>query len=255
MINAYMIRNDGKEFPVSVHPYGSLDSVEETVSMSEWLYKHTNNASTKELIIELIATWAWNYISFTDIKVTNSIINYLNSLPYKIISIDFIKSLSEKLEDNDYVKDNIDELNKIVCEELNQEFLRVRIGGIYDSIIGNKDAYFRVSSLNFDWFNIIWNFVETHKNSIDTVTVVADEEATGKENYYYKYKNEPVDRMPRDEFLTLSPAFVIEAIDCYKARTVLKMYPRLKKNKTRIFERYYKNRYKNLSTGFYPERT
>ena len=34
MYSAYMIRNDGKEIPVKVHPYGNPDNYEETLYAS-----------------------------------------------------------------------------------------------------------------------------------------------------------------------------------------------------------------------------
>ena len=56
---AWMIRNDGKAIPVSVHAYGNKDveDVEETIYASEWLYNNTNHDEIKSVIIEFIACW------------------------------------------------------------------------------------------------------------------------------------------------------------------------------------------------------
>lgn len=37
MNNAYMIRQDGKLIPVTVHIYGSTDDPEETLYAAEWM--------------------------------------------------------------------------------------------------------------------------------------------------------------------------------------------------------------------------
>ena len=52
---AWMIRNDGKEFPVTTHYYGSRDPqyTEETIYASEWLYGATNHTDVKDNIIKL----------------------------------------------------------------------------------------------------------------------------------------------------------------------------------------------------------
>ena len=48
MYNAYMIRNDGKEIPVKVHPYGNPEVIEETLYASQWLYQNTKNQKVQE---------------------------------------------------------------------------------------------------------------------------------------------------------------------------------------------------------------
>ena len=58
MQNAYMIRSDGKEFPVTIHLYGAMDDPEETLYAAEWLYNHTQFQSVKDLIVKLVAAYA-----------------------------------------------------------------------------------------------------------------------------------------------------------------------------------------------------
>lgn len=53
MNNAYIIRTDGKLFPVSVYQYDNPDDIEDTLIMTEWLYKSTASADTKRAIIDL----------------------------------------------------------------------------------------------------------------------------------------------------------------------------------------------------------
>lgn len=76
--------------------------------------------------------------------------------------------------------------------------MRVRYGGMFNSSATSKELVFRISSVGFNWFNIIYVFVADHKREVQSVTIVKDEEATGYENYFYKYKGEVYDRMPID---------------------------------------------------------
>ena len=105
--------------------------------------------------------------------------------------------------------------------ELNQEFLRARYGGMYNTVVGSREMVFRVSSMGFNWFNIIWNFVENNKSKIDCVTICADEESTGREAYYYNHNGTIFYRTPVDEFIMLSGNPIVEKL---KKNPVYKIY-------------------------------
>ena len=215
MDNAYMIRSDGKEFPVTVHLYGAKDDVEETLFAAEWLYDHTQFQSVKKLIEKFVAAFAI-YLD-PDIKKENlvqeivpTLLYQMNHIGYRVLSPEFIKR--PPLETIDLKSlPFIQTLNQMVITELNQEFLRARYGGMYDSDSPGGEMYFRVSSVGFNWFPIIWNFVYKYRSQISSVTIVKDPESTGLSGYYYKIDGEAVDNMPTEKFITVSGNPVIDS--------------------------------------------
>ena len=71
--------------------------------------------------------------------------------------------------------------------------------------------YFRVSSVGFNWFNIIWQFVYDHRNVIDYVTIVKDEESTGYKDYYYSHGDTVYNHLPTKDFIEQSGNPYIES--------------------------------------------
>lgn len=214
MQNAYMIRSDGKEFPCTVHIYGNPNDVEETLYAAEWLYRHTQFQSIKNLIVKFIAAYTCSLDpEIKELNLTQDIIPtieyQLKHFSYIELSVEFVKSLSfdslnlKSLQQLKY-------LNLAVCRELNQEFLRARYGGMYDSDSTGGEMYFRVSSVGFNWFDIIWTFVYNHQKEISTVTIVKDPESTGANGYYYKLSSIVVKDMPVDDFITVSGRPVVD---------------------------------------------
>ena len=91
---------------------------------------------------------------------------------------------------------SMESLNRRVMERLNEEFLRARLGGLYHTVPGCRDAYFRISSHGFDWSAAITRFLQTHASEIDTVTVVRDEESTGDSRFYRDEAGSEYNRIP-----------------------------------------------------------
>lgn len=209
MYNAYMIRNDGKEIPVKIHPYGNPQVVEETIYASQWLYRNTAKDSTKNLIVTFIKSFA---IDVLDIESNYSVYlwEWQSSLPYVVFEKEFLDEIADRLVNADSA--DVDTLNQLVCDELNQEFLRARFGGLVNSSSSSSEMVFRVSSVGFNWFNIIYMFVYNHKAEISSVTIVKDEEALGVSDYYYEHKNEVYNQLPIDTFLVQSGNPVVESL-------------------------------------------
>lgn len=217
---AWMIRNDGEEFAVQVHPYGSMDEddVEETIYAAEWMYSHTRHDELKKVILEFIACWIDDiYPDYSEVHHdeeptrTVKLLEEIAERPYKFLSANFVNSHSDELNSITYNK-GVKTYNSIINKELNQEFLRARYGGKYDTASGNGDMYFRVSSTGFDWFNIIYEFVYKNKNHISTVTIVKDEESTGYKDYYYSHGGVVYDHLNIDEFITQSGNPHVESV-------------------------------------------
>ena len=104
-------------------------------------------------------------------------------------------------------KDLIDKFRKeptpglmdVLNDLTNEDFCRVRTSN-YKVKSGGKNGqiYFRISSTNFDWFNLIWGVVAKFVHDIDNVTVMKDSQTFGGKEFDYYY-----DHVPVDEFLTL----------------------------------------------------
>lgn len=189
---AWMIRRDGEAFPCIQHIYGSPDDIEETLYAAEWLYKSTLKESTKECALRLMLSYGKSLNAHRN--PVRSLLLEIKKKPYRFLDYNFIMSIGNEI--NSVYEGNVEALNKEVVYYLSQEFMRARYGGMYNTVKGNRDMYFRISSDKFDWFPIINAFVEKHSEKIDTLTVVRDEESTG-ENWFYTDENSiAYDKMP-----------------------------------------------------------
>ena len=247
---AYMIRNDKKVFQMKQHVYGGgSEDYEETCFAAEWLYKHTQYSKVKQDCLDFIAAYG-DFMCTSDIAFGKEestgeerkdyLLSLIHRVPYRFLSEDFVKSLDPAQLSNLV---DIDDYNRLVNEELNQEFLRARYGGMYNSQNFSKEMVFRVSSKGFNWFDIIWEFVYDNRNSIDCVTIVRDEESTGKSDVY-SYRGEKFSAMPIDEFINLSGRPVVESIK-KKHPYVLssRSASEQRQNLGRYLERWYRQRY------------
>lgn len=192
---AIMLRRDGEVFDVTFHPYGT-DGPDYTIEYAEWLYNHTNYDKTKQDILSFMKTYAVSEgIEIDDIS--DEIETPLTAL--------FVKHIKEQ-----GVRGNLPILWGYVENDLNQEFLRARFGGRYDSddVIGGE-IVFRVSSDEFNWFDVIYSYVTNNKNTIKYVTIVRDLESTYND-YIYKDGKNVFYRMPVEEFLTVKGNPIIE---------------------------------------------
>lgn len=206
---AWMLRKDGKAIQVPVHAYGDEEDPEYILMNAEWLYNNTSSNETKSDIINLLAVYAVN----NDCVDVSTFANYVIENDYLQIKVKFLEKIYNNLEkaiDFTISGKNYNEeyFNKKVINDLNQEFCRVRAGGVYDSDGSLGDLYFRTSSNNFNWFNVIWEFVYNlyKQHKVETVTIVRDKESTDEDKVYYN-------RMPVEEFITLSGHPYIESID------------------------------------------
>lgn len=221
----YMIRNDGEVFECgSIHPY-ILHDVHNRfyenmrvlfISYPEWVlwfYNNTNIEQTKKKIKEAIQYLA-NAIVSKDPE----------NLIYMGIGIEKISYIKEILDTLNIVAkpfdDPIDQttIDTIInyFEQINsltnQEFLRMRTGGEYTRNY-TQDIYFRVSSIQFNWFDIIWQLVFENKTIIDKVTIETDRQSGKRAPFrYYVLGGEEVKRLDVNIFLTLKDNPIVESL-------------------------------------------
>ena len=116
--------------------------------------------------------------------------------------------------DYDYLLDTTNTLSEL-NDAVNDYYLRIRLGGIYNSDGQAGDAYFRISSEGFNWFNLIWKLVYDNMDYIKFVTVVRDNQSGKGIGYddYYTIGGKDVYQMPVDEFLTLKGNPILESAE------------------------------------------
>ena len=213
---SYMLRNDGQLFECGdVYPYicpqldrqprSSIRLLFAPYKEGEplkWFYNHTKDELTKQ-DIELFLVYLKRDFKYYVIQesIIDKLLNELN--------IDFNSYATQIRAAFNYTQ--VESLFKIINHRLNQEFCRVRIS---DNFIGGStcDIYFRISSHAFNWFDLIWDFVNANSNWISTVTIEAEGTSKGSK-YIYKFKDIIFDHIMTDEFLSIEASPVIEELE------------------------------------------
>lgn len=207
---AWMIRCDGKAIPVVQHIYASREEAEETLYAAEWLYQNTGRKRVKKDVLSFILAWAFS-CGADESTLVRVISEQIESRPYIFLTKEFIGTVSHELQALfqkpgavEVIRStSLDAHKRQVEEDLNREFMRARYGGLYNTEdLWCRDMYFRISSDDYDWGAVILRFMKNAFFSVDTVTVVWDEESTGMENgYYMAADGRAIDHMDWEEFL------------------------------------------------------
>lgn len=193
----YMLRNDGELLNCGIiHPY----------------IKYIKQDRNKNQIVDLFSNrpdhllWFFNNTKVDTTK--RDIIDFASAVvnvnPYNL-NDDVISSIKNSYNLTDKVGSqfDIESLFEQLTDETNQEFCRVRTSNIRWG--GNDGSiYFRISSIGFNWFNIIWNVVYNNKDFISTVNICKDLQTFGGELTYYRHNNKVMSNMPVDDFIKLS---------------------------------------------------
>lgn len=195
---AWMIRRDGEGFLCMQHLYGGSGveegALEETLYAAQWLYEHTGQEETQALVLKLVAAYGSSLDKNRD--TVRNLYHAVGEKPYVFLPLPFLVKVARLLPDK--VPESLEILTEMVNRQLNEEFLRTRLGGLYYTTPGCRDLYFRISSHGFDWSGIISQWADKLSTLADTVTVVEDEESTGQSRFYRNGKGEPLDRYPWD---------------------------------------------------------
>ena len=224
---AWMLRQDGEAFACGHHFYVMYDEdLSSEAEVSAFLIK--SNSKDQDLSRYILDAWMAllieNEVSYdADADaIDDAILVALSELPYhfqyKMSDTELlaIHKSENNYNDVDTLYDFIDsfrihihELSNDLAHSLNQQFCRVRYGGQYDSSAGNSSIWFRISSVGFNWVNVIYLFVASLYKSynIEYITICRDYESDngeveGKPEYFYKAKDGAVYyQMPIEEYL------------------------------------------------------
>lgn len=193
---AWMLRQDGKAFPCQFHYYCSPSEIDETIFTAEWLYGATQRDETRCKIIDLIA--AYGISLHPKRNLVRNLLIAIKNQPSFFLSHDFVIRHAGEFF---YVDpQRIPDLSDAIMHAVNDEFLRTRLGGLYDTVPGNRGLYFRVSGPDFDWLPVIHAFAKNHDDIADTVTVIWDPESTGRSAYWPDRNGRVLDHVPLSEF-------------------------------------------------------
>jgi len=192
MNTIWMIRNDGKAFPCSQYIYANALNMEETLLAAEWLYTNTRHEESRQLAREMVAAWMAS-ASVDDAFVSDAPDSLLQK-PGCPLSQEFVKAHTEEVKAIPTENLDLNALCSEIVAELNQEFLRVQHGGVHHMGSSTKEMFFRISSVGFDWYNIMYNFITVADLPIEFIVIVRGEESTGAESRRYL-------RLPIETFL------------------------------------------------------
>lgn len=240
MANAWHLRQDGKLFPVQVHLYAMGDGdLSSEAEVAAFLLK--TNSADKQLSQYVIDAWLAlcleDKVKYDDTEedIIDAIRNLPNELPYHFAypltgdELVKIHIAANNFNDVDTLYEFID---KILIEEfddlclkirrsINQQFCRVRIGGKLNSVRGSNSLWVRISSVGFNWRDVIYTFVTDIYRSrrISDISICRDPESDNTEvDYFYKAKDgQQYYHMPIQEYLTeeheSSPIFDATQLD------------------------------------------
>lgn len=219
----YMMRNDGVIFDLKKdglrdHPYimrnpeeVSIQDITTLLSPQQlaaikWFYEHTNSGYTQKNI-SMLTTYLYKYLN--DLQERGEITTTYMKSRQDVISQYVNQTIFDSISNTDYIDDMLNEL-LIVNESVNQEFLRFRTGTNPHS--SNKlSLYFRVSSVGFDWSDLIDKFIVDNYNRIADITISKDPWALGSMEAY-AIKGQDITVMSAEEWISVGKDAIIESL-------------------------------------------
>lgn len=207
---AWMLGRDGKEIPVQIHVYGAIGELDENAAAAIWMLKYAPYDKLVPFLKQFVAYVAVNEVPYTnDREIFNANLakalssggnlgqqvgwtkeqtaEYLLGL-VKDMSIDEIYDMGDNVTEN---------TGDFVAKDLNEMFIRVRMGGEYDTDKLTGETFFRIGSTWKNWENQIADFIDRHKN-VTKIFVERDAESDGKESL--TERDVMINGMSRDEF-------------------------------------------------------
>jgi hypothetical protein len=228
----WMIHTYGEATPVQRRVYGSENDLDANITAACFLWEYGDTDMYLRSLQRWFAAWTHSivYRYFQDRELPaeydwRDILNRaVSALPCRVLDFhttvdtDLIVHNVLKADWADGVKTETpvpieevlakyedkyaDYTGQDINRELNQVFMRARFGGRGTELC--RDMCFRISSVGFNWFNIIYDFVSEKKDElgIETVTIMRDLEGIGSKAFYRNAKGAVYDKMAVDAFLS-----------------------------------------------------
>lgn len=228
---AWMLRQDGKAFPVKVHLYamGDPDLSSEAEVAAFLISTDSKDIKLAEEVLDIwMALLIENKVFYDDDAddINQRIREEVSSLPFKfqyMLPIDKFISIHEQCNNYDDVDslysyidlsmERLKELQEDIKQSLNQQFCRVRYGGRTNStgeFSGPTGSlWFRISSVGFNWVDVIYIFTSNNyrRLKVQSIFICRDFESDNgddysKPDYFYKAKDGQLYyNMPLEEYL------------------------------------------------------
>lgn len=214
MGKAWMLGQDGKAIPCTIHIYGMLGDLDMNVEAGIWMMKYHPEDKIKAFLQDYVGFKAVNFAKPSDDpeefkeNIRNSLLA-VGGNPGKPVGMskeetaDYLMSLAEEvpmdelLERGKQVKRRSGDF---VARDLNEAFIRVRSGNEYNAADYNGVFYFRIGSTYKNWTDVIWKYVYDHPR-IKTIVVERDMESDDVDVDTAK-RNVLINNMSREEFLS-----------------------------------------------------
>lgn len=177
-----------------------------------WLWAYKYVPATRLYLEDIVAVINYAEVSSDEERDANN--SYFSSISrydkewykhlpksWKIISDDVIPWTETTLEQ---FEDDLDKAN----DTLNQAILRGRIGGLHFST-NSEDLYIRVSSVYYDWTDIIYEYLYKHPELTGDIIITRDHQADA----FSDGKDIPIDTMTIEEFKSSAKNHLVESID------------------------------------------
>lgn len=202
---AWMLRwGDSAALPVSVHPYIYADDMEASFSGIEWLLQNSLYPSyLKKLALDAIKTWGSLEYNAPKDAVADELKQIFSEYGFEEtkLSEEFLGANASALRSADDNAD-IDQNLALLKEALDDEFLRIRFGGLVNTEEDSSELVFRISSVGKDWNKGILSFLSTFDKA-KSITVVRDTEPfSNTPMHFYKSRSDSFyNKIPVDDFL------------------------------------------------------
>lgn len=216
----YMIRNDGKVFECGeIHPYilkdvnipfrNNMTFIARYPDQINWFLEHSKQ-NLEPLVRDCLQCLASGIMSLSSLVAKTTLgmehADLENTLAVVGLSIDIIPIENV---DSSYIRGCEAAWNEL-NHRVNQEFLRARMSAPYWQGLG-RDIYFRISSFDFNWFDLIWSMVHDNQSQLSSITISADPQAGKVINHeVYVINGKPVDHMAISDFLGLPGNPIVE---------------------------------------------
>lgn len=201
---AWMLRwGDCVALPVLVHPYIYEDDMEESFSGIQWLLENSLHASHFwDLALDAIRTWASLEYNCAEENMAEDLSRIFSDYGPEEprLSEAFIRANAPALTQANDDADIFQNL-ALLKELLNDEFLRVRFGGLVDTRDDSAELVFRPSSSGKDWAEKIASFLKDFGRA-ESVTIIRDTEpfSNAPMRFYKSDSGKFYDQMPVDVF-------------------------------------------------------
>lgn len=204
----YMLRNDGVICSCNnIHPY-IVEHLNSNINIIlkrllnnkclEWFYENTNSNNIKENIKQCIRI------------IGNTLYNN-NGLSIKLKDISYLlNKYSIDLNGSENSIENMKEILYILNDKCNQEFCKIRTSGL--KFREETDGiYFRISSIDFNWFPLIWKVIYDNRDNYSFVTIAPDGNARKNIRFpFYSINGISMKECPIEDFINLKGNPVIE---------------------------------------------